>query len=96
MGGTCPRTGAGSVGTPVTSKETVQNCHHLTQTKEAKEGVEEDVEEEEQVGEGVQPPSATTTKIGTIMGQWRRRRKLKRKTKIRPQEERIFRKLHSQ
>ena len=53
------------------------------------------MEEEEQVGEEVQPPSTTTTKIGTIMGQWRRRRKLKRKTKIRPQEERIFRKLHS-
>ena len=54
------------------------------------------MEEEETVGEEeVQTPSATTTKIGTIMGQWRRRRKLKRKTKIRPQEERIFRKLHS-
>ena len=68
---------AGNVGTQVTLKEIVQDYHPLTQTKEAKEGVEGDVEEEEPVGEEeVQMPSTTTTKIKTIMGQWRKERKL--------------------
>ena len=77
MGGTCPKTVAGNVGTQVTLKEIAQDYHPLTQTKEAKEGVEGDVEEEEPVGEEeVHTPSSTTTKIETIMGQGKKKRKL--------------------
>ena len=77
MGGSCPKTVAGNVGTQVILKEIAQDYHPLTQTKEAKEGVEGGMEEEEPVGEEeVQTLSATTTKTETIMCQLRKERKL--------------------
>ena len=73
--GMCHKKVAGSVGTQITSKGIVLHYHPWTQTKEVKEGVEGDVEEEEQAGEEeAKTTRATTTKIETIMHPWKKKR----------------------